>query len=325
MKQKNKYKETFYLINETKLFFQKQIEKKLNLHPVVGPLILDKSVALNDYLVEDQNAIVFHSKELNKDIEIVQSLAKWKRFALKKYNFEINEGLYVDMKAIRSHEKPDYLHSIFVDQWDWELIIYNQERTKAKLKQVVEKIYDCILSTQNYVNSLDKNLHSKLPHKIYFFETQELEDEYPNLTFEEIVEKVAQKYQAIFIIGIGKKLKSGKVFDLRSPEYDDWKLNGDLILWSDKLNHSIEISSMGIRVNKESLISQTQIDAKNSKLSSYYKGIINEELDQTIGGGIGQSRLLMFLLEKTHIGEVQPSIWDDNELAAQEQEGKQIL
>lgn len=327
-KPKLNLKQTQFAIRDLKYFFQQQLTTILNLERISGPIIIEPTTGLNDDLVGENKAVSFYVNDLNRNIEIVQSLAKWKRYALHKYNFSLNEGIYVDMNAIRSHEVLDELHSLYVDQWDWELIIDKKDRTIKKLKEIVEKIYHCILVTEKHLNTIYSNLKSKLPSKLVFFDSQELEDKYPNTDFDEIVEKISKKHKAIFIIGIGKKLKSGKVFDTRSAEYDDWDLNGDLIVWSEVLNKSIELSSMGIRVNKDSLIRQTNIDISSSNkidLNDYYKMIINEELDQTIGGGIGQSRLCMFLLEKKHIGEVQSSVWKKEDIEKWKNKGIELL
>lgn len=320
-------KQTQFAIRDLKYFFQQQLTTVLNLERISGPIIIEPTTGLNDDLVGENKAVSFYVKDLGKNIEIVQSLAKWKRYALHKYKFSLDEGIYVDMNAIRSHEVLDELHSLYVDQWDWELIIKEKDRTIEKLKEVVNKIYHCILVTEKHLNTIYSNLKQKLPNKITFFDSQDLEDEYPNMDFDEIVNKLTCRYKAIFIIGIGKKLKSGKVFDTRSAEYDDWNLNGDLFVWSDVLNKPIELSSMGIRVNKESLIEQTNINLLSNEiqLNDYYQMILNEELDQTIGGGIGQSRLCMFLLEKMHIGEVQSSVWKKEYVEKWKNKGVELL
>lgn len=313
-------------IGDIKIFFQNKLKNKLNLTRISGPIIINPETGLNDNLTANNKPVSFYVQDLNKNIEIVQSLAKWKRYALKKYKFEIGEGMYVDMNAIRSHEKLDSLHSLYVDQWDWELIIDKKERTIEKLKEIVCKIYKCIYETENYINSMYKSLSKKLPENIVFFSSQELEDKYVNMNFEEITKKITKEYKAVFVMQIGKKLKSGREFDQRSAEYDDWNLNGDLFVWSDILNEAIELSSMGIRVNKESLIKQAKLEINNfSNLNPYYKAIVNDELNSTIGGGIGQSRLCMFFLEKKHIGQVQVSVWDDDYVEKLEEENISLL
>lgn len=314
---------TQFAIKDIKDFFQSELKRKLNLKKISGPIIIDPITGFNDNLTGNNNPVSFFANDLNKNIEIVQSLAKWKRFALHKYEFLINEGIYVDMNAIRSHEKLDEIHSLYVDQWDWELIIDSKDRNINKLKQIVKKIYSCIYETEQFINKIYPVLTKKLPSKIKFFDSQELEDLFPNLSFEEITSIVTKKYKAIFIMKIGKKLKSGLVFDTRSPEYDDWNLNGDLFVWSNALQKPIELSSMGIRVDSKTLIRQSKKSEQD--YNEYYKLIINNILDQTIGGGIGQSRLCMFLLEKIHIGEVQVSVWDEDYIDKLKRKGIELL
>ncbi len=307
-------KQTQLAIKEIKDQFQAQLKKLLNLQRISGPIIVEPTTGLNDNLTGNNSAVNFFVQDLDKRLEIVQSLAKWKRYALHKYDFEMNEGIYVDMNAIRCHETLDELHSLYVDQWDWELVISKKQRNIEFLKEVVQKIFKALVQTQSYINKLYPCFKNKLPKDITFFQSQELEDKYPNLTFDEMVYEEAKKNKAIFIIGIGKKLKSGKVFDDRSRDYDDWDLNGDLFVWSDVINKPIELSSMGIRVDQDSLAKQAQLDIKKIKqYNQYYQSILTNELPLTIGGGIGQSRLCMFLLEKAHVGEVQCSVWDENE------------
>ena len=319
------YKQTQIAISQAKTFFQQQLEANLNLTLVTGPIMLDPATGLNDHLADNYQAVSFYAEALDKELEVVQSLAKWKRYALKKYEYQLHEGIYVDMKAIRSHESLDHLHSLFVDQWDWEVIISKNERTINKLQAMVRKIYEVILHTHNYLNRLYPQLQNKLPEEVVFFESQTLENDYPKEDFETITQKVVQKHKAVFIMQIGKKLASGRIFDGRSAEYDDWELNGDLFLWSDVLAQAIEISSMGIRVDAASLIKQTQIDPKQKNLNPYFQAVLNDELDATIGGGIGQSRLIMFLLEKQHIGQIQATTWDANTLKTTKKAGINLL
>lgn len=323
-KSKLSLRETQYAIRELKSFFQNELSNSLNVERISGPIIVNPDTGLNDNLTGNNNAISFYTKYLNKNLEVVQSLAKWKRFALKKYGYKINEGIYVDMNAIRANEELDDLHSFYVDQWDWELIIDKKDRTVDKLKEIVIKIYRTIHAAELHINSMFPKLSSKLPNDIIFFETQELENKYPNLTPDEITFEIVKKYKAVFIIGIGKQLDSGKIFDSRAPDYDDWSLNGDLFVWSDIINKPIELSSMGIRVDKEALIRQSKI-INNTILNDYYRLVIDEKLDQTIGGGIGQSRLCMFLLEKFHIAEVQASVWSDEQVKELETKGINIF
>ena len=291
--------------------FSALLSQKLNLTKVLGPIIIDPSCCLNDNLTGNNKPIKFYAKFLNNDLEIVQSLAKWKRVELKKHNFKPYSGLYVDMKAIRSHETLDSLHSFFVDQWDWEMVIKNKDRNIKFLFDIVKKIYCCLYETENKINSIYPFLTKKLPKNIKFFSSQEVEDNSTNKNFNETIYKLCKKWGAIFVYQIGWNLKSGKVFDSRSPEYDDWKLNGDIFVYSKIIDNVIEISSMGIRVNRDSLIKQAKISLNKDIKNNYHKAIIENKLPLTIGGGIGQSRLNMFLLEKKHIGEVQSSVWDN--------------
>ncbi len=319
-------KETQLAIKEIKDYFQLRLKEKLNLQRISGPLIVEPTTGLNDNLTGNNNAVNFFVQYLDKRIEIVQSLAKWKRYALHKYDFGMHEGIYVDMNAIRCHETLDNLHSLYVDQWDWELIIGRDERTEETLKTVVDKIFLSLKESQDFINKKYTHFENKLPEKIKYFQSQELEDMFPKKDFDDIVFDIVKKEKAVFIIGIGKKLKSGKVFDSRSRDYDDWDLNGDLFVWSDVIKKPIELSSMGIRVNKESLASQAQLDInKISQYNQYYQSILTEELPQTIGGGIGQSRLCMFLLEKAHVGEVQCSVWDEEEVKKLKKQGINLL
>ena len=320
------FKETQIAIHQLRNFFQNQLEVNLNLVPVTGPIILDPQTGLNDHLSNEKyRAVSFHADALEQKLEIVQSLAKWKRYALTKYQYNLYEGIYVDMKAIRAHETLDNLHSLFVDQWDWELMIKPEDRTIEFLQNTVNKIYDAIHKSQLHMKQLYPHLNQTLPDEVKFFSSQELEDLYPNEDFELITNKITKVYKAVFIMQIGKKLNSKRVFDTRSAEYDDWDLNGDLFLWSDAINQAIEISSMGIRVDANSLIKQAKIKDDKKVLNPYFNAVINNEICQSIGGGIGQSRLIMFLLEKKHIGEVQVSTWDQKNLELADKENIKLL
>lgn len=318
-------KDTQFAIRDLKYFFQKELTKLLNLERISGPLILDPKSGLNDDLTENLHAVSFNSQFLNKRLEIVQSLAKWKRYALHKYNFAMHEGIYVDMNAIRHHEDLDELHSLYVDQWDWEIIISDEERKFDFLRGVVNRIYQCIQETEDHLRELYPIINKKLTTDITYLNSQELETKFPDLSFDEIVYKMCKEKKAIFIEQIGWELKSGKPFDDRSPEYDDWSLNGDLYVWSDVINKPIELMSMGIRVNKDSLIKQTGWKNDGNYPNDYYKMIVEKIVPQTIGGGIGQSRLCMFLLEKAHIGEVQSSVWPQETIEKLKKEGIELL
>ncbi len=323
-KSKLTIRETQFAIRELKSFFQNELSNALHVERISGPIIIDPWTGLNDNLTESNYPVTFKARYFKKDLEVVQSLAKWKRVALKRYGFNKNEGIYVDMNAIRSHEKPDELHSLYVDQWDWELIIEEKDRNVDKLKEVVRNIYSCILTSELHINAIYPQLSSKLPREIKFFDTQEVDDMYPNTPFREATDELVKKYKAVFFIGIGKRLKSGRIFDHRAPDYDDWTLNGDLFVWSDVINKAIELSSMGIRVNKDSLIAQKEIHDGDT-INEYCSALIDGKLDETIGGGIGQSRLCMFLLEKKHVGEVQASVWDEEQEKIFAKEGIKVL
>ena len=291
--------------------FEKFLAGNLNLTRVSAPLFVLNDTGLNDNLNGVERPVSFDIKQTGKTAEVVHSLAKWKRYALHYYGFEVDSGLYTDMNAIRRDEICDEIHSLYVDQWDWERVISEKERNLDFLKEIVGKIYDAIYSTANVIEST-YGLENFLPRQITFISSQELEDIYPDLEPKERENQLAKQLGAIFIIGIGNNLKSGKPHDNRAPDYDDWALNGDLIVWYPVLNRSVELSSMGIRVNKEAMLYQLGILGANDRLElPFHKALINDELPLTIGGGIGQSRLCMVLLHKAHIGEVQNSIWPD--------------
>ncbi|MBN2287315.1 MAG: aspartate--ammonia ligase [Tissierellales bacterium] len=303
--------ETEIAIKKIKDFFQKNLSQQLNLTRVSAPLFVAPETGLNDNLNGYERPVNFTIKDLyEKKVEIVQSLAKWKRMALYKYAFKSNEGLYTDMNAIRRDESLDNLHSIYVDQWDWEKIISKEDRTIDYLKDTVRKIYASLKELDNYIVEEYAFFSPLLPDDITFITAQELEDTYPDLSPKLREDAVAKKYGAVFIIGIGNELKSGSKHDGRAPDYDDWHLNGDIILWNPILQLGLEISSMGVRVDSEALERQLEITGdQDRKRMSYHQMILNNELPLTIGGGIGQSRLCLFFLRKAHIGEVQSSIW----------------
>ena len=297
-------KTTEKAIKFVKETFEQQFAKQLNLLRVSAPLILFNHTGLNDDLNGVEQPIVFDICQKTHSVTIVQSLAKWKRFALKKYQFHVHQGLYTDMNAIRKDETLDALHSIYVDQWDWEKIITPQERNLPYLKKVVNKIYQALLQTQKKVKQMYPQLQTFLPPTLHFITTQELENHYPSYTAKERELAICKEYQAVFLMQIGHPLNhSKKPHDNRAPDYDDWKLNGDLLVYSPLLDCVIELSSMGIRVDKETL----------------------NQLPFTIGGGIGQSRLCMLLLNKKHIGEVQVSVWPKTIIEQCKQEGIDLL
>lgn len=310
-------KETQIAIKSIKDFFERNLAKKLNLIWVSAPLFVKPESGLNDNLSGVEKPVSFEIRKYNEKVEIVQSLAKWKRFALKRYGFKIGEGLYTDMNAIRPDETLDCIHSIYVDQWDWEKIIRKEDRTYSYLKKIVEDIYEVFKETEKYLDELYPNtFQKKLPKKITFITSQELEDLYPDLTPEEREKMITKEYKAVFVSKIGYPLASGKPHGLRSPDYDDWNLNGDIIFWNPIINSAFELSSMGIRVDEKSLEEQLKFaKAEERKKLEYHRMLLNGELPYTVGGGIGQSRICMFFLEKRHIGEVQASVWTDEILS----------
>lgn len=308
MKKELSYLETLTMINEIKKTFETQIEKRLNLVKVGCPLFVKTSSGLQDGLTGVEKAVSF---EKDMEIfEIVHSLAKWKREALAKYEMPVYQGIYADMKAIRKDEDVDDIHSLFVEQWDFEKIINKEDRNIEYLKDTVRALYKSIRQTAIIMKQKYHFLTLDLPKSITFITSQELEDLYPDKTPWEREQLIVKDKKSVFIIGIGNKLKSGIPHDLRSPDYDDWNLNGDLLIYNKVLGKAIEIISMGIRVDEKSLLSQLEKTNSLDKLKlPYHEKIMNKKLPYTIGGGIGQSRLLLLILEKEHIAEVQQSSW----------------
>ena len=318
--------ETEVAIKFIKDTFEKELAKALNLTRVSAPLFVQPESGLNDNLNGYERAVRFDVLTLGKEVEIVQSLAKWKRMALSKYGFEPQTGLYTDMNAIRRDEDLDRLHSVYVDQWDWEKIITKNERRVSYLKKVVRSIYKVFLKVASAVNKKYPVLTFDLPKDITFISTKELEEKYPDLSRKEREHAAAKEFGAIFLYKIGWPLSDGKPHDGRAADYDDWKLNGDLILWYDVLGISVEMSSMGIRVDQDSLVKQLKKKKEMEKLSTpYCQDVINNRLPLTIGGGIGQSRLCMFFLKKMHIGEVQASIWSEDCIKENAEKGIRLL
>jgi aspartate--ammonia ligase len=305
--------QTEVAIKKTKDYFESSLAEALNLTRVSAPILLKSGKGLNDDLNGVERMVSFEALDIkNANIEIVQSLAKWKRMALARYGFDLEAGLYTHMNAIRRDEVLDHLHSIYVDQWDWEKIITKEQRNLQTLKNEVQKIYQVFKNTEEYLYELYPVLEPVLPEKIHFITTQELETKYPNLTPKEREDSIAKEFGAVFIMQIGGELQSGEKHDGRSPDYDDWTLNGDIIFWYPPLEQSVEVSSMGIRVDEEALKKQLKISNTEDRMSlEYHQAILNRELPYTIGGGIGQSRICMFFLKKVHIGEVQVSVWND--------------
>ncbi|NLJ98788.1 MAG: aspartate--ammonia ligase [Tissierellia bacterium] len=305
-------KETQIAIKIIKDYFERGLADKLNLIRVSAPLFVKPETGLNDNLSGVEKPVSFNMTKYGKRIEIVQSLAKWKRMALKWYDFKAGEGIYADMDAIRPDEILDPTHSIYVDQWDWEKIILKEDRNEKYLKNVVETIYEVFKGTEKKINTKYPFLKYKLPDKIKFITTQELEDMYPNHKPEEREHLICKEYKAVFLMKIGGKLKSGKPHDGRSPDYDDWELNGDILFWNPVLKEALELSSMGIRVDKKALERQLKEAKEEERMKlPYHKMLLENKLPLTIGGGIGQSRICMFFLEKRHIGEVQASVWTE--------------
>ena len=310
-------RDTEIAIKLVKDFFEAELARALNLTRVSAPIMVTPESGLNDNLNGVERPVSFDILETGRQAEIVHSLAKWKRQALKTYGFRSGEGLYTDMNAIRRDEETDNIHSIFVDQWDWERIITREERTLDFLKEIVRRIYLTFRKTEGYVCAHYPHIKPELPDEITFVTTQELEDRYPGLSSREREYAAAREYGAVFLIGIGGKLKSGKIHDGRAPDYDDWALNGDILLYSRLLDISLEVSSMGIRVDEESLRRQLRERGCEERAElPFQKALLNGELPLTIGGGIGQSRMCVYFLRKAHVGEVQASLWPDDVVEA---------
>ena len=301
-------------IKNIKDYFQKELAFELKLLRVSAPLFVAPETGLNDNLNGVERTVSFTVKDIDeKPVEIVQSLAKWKRMALGKYGFKPGTGLYTDMNAIRSDEELDNLHSIYVDQWDWEKVIRREDRTEEYLHQVVRSIYRALKSLNDFVNRQYNELKTDLPDEIFFITSQELEDRYPDLDAKARENEICREKRAVFVGKIGGALKSGEVHDGRAPDYDDWELNGDILLWNDILESAFEISSMGIRVDEDAMKRQLKIAGAEDRMEmDFHKKILNRELPYSIGGGIGQSRLCMYFLRKAHIGEVQAAIWPED-------------
>lgn len=319
--------DTQIAIKTVKDFFQNLLSQRLNLSRVSAPLFVDPDSGLNDNLNGVERPVTFDIKEQNgREAEVVQSLAKWKRYALKKYGFSYGEGLYTDMNAIRRDEITDNIHSIFVDQWDWEKIIKKDERTIATLMDTVKVVYKCLRKTEKYMAIQYDYIEEILPHDIFFVTTQELADMFPDNTPKEREYYIAKAKGAVCIMQIGDVLENGERHDGRAPDYDDWSLNADIVVYYPVLDIALELSSMGIRVDKKALLSQLKkAGCEERKDLPFQKAIINEELPYTIGGGIGQSRICMFFLRKAHIGEVQCSIWPEEIRKEAEAHGIQLL
>ncbi|OGB69968.1 MAG: aspartate--ammonia ligase [Caldithrix sp. RBG_13_44_9] len=315
-------KQTEQAIRHIKEFFQINLAFELNLIRVTAPLFVKSHTGINDDLNSVEKPVSFFVKDLNNlPVEIVQSLAKWKRLVLADYQFKVGDGLYTDMNAIRPDERLDNLHSLYVDQWDWEKVIPRKDRNLNYLKKIVDKIYDVIKRTEKYIGYLYPEIKPVLPEEITFIHAEDLEDSYPDYSPKQRENIICKEKKAVFLIGIGANLKNGQPHDSRAPDYDDWYsptpkgkrgLNGDILVFYPVLDCAFELSSMGIRVDAETLLQQLAIqDVLNRKELYFHKRLLENSLPQSIGGGIGQSRLCMFFLRKAHIGEVQSSIWSD--------------
>ena len=305
--------DTQVAIKTVKDFFQKALAEQLYLLRVSAPLFVTPESGLNDNLNGVERPVTFGIREQNeRPAEIVHSLAKWKRYALKQYGFHIGEGLYTDMSAIRRDEDTDNIHSIYVDQWDWEKILLKEDRNVDYLKDTVRKVYKALKKTEKYMAIQYDYIEEILPKDIFFITTQELADRYPDKSPKEREDLIAQEKGAVFLMEIGDKLADGKPHDGRAPDYDDWHLNGDILVWYPVLGHALELSSMGIRVDEDSLARQLKAAGCEERAElPFQKAILEKKLPYTVGGGIGQSRICMFYLRKAHIGEVQVSIWPD--------------
>ena len=315
-------KQTELAIKKIKDFFLNSLSTELRLRRVTAPLFVLRGLGLNDDLNGIERPVSFPIKCMDEAVaEVVHSLAKWKRVTLAEYEVKPGFGIVTDMNAIRADEELDNIHSLYVDQWDWERVLTKEDRTLPYLKRIVNKIYSAILRTEFYICETYPQLHPYLPEDVFFIHSEELRQLYPDLTPKEREDAICKKYGAVFIIGIGGKLGDGKEHDLRAPDYDDWSspnedgfkgLNGDLLIWYPVLGRSIELSSMGIRVDKEALLRQLELQGKEDRKELYFhRRLLTDKLPLSIGGGIGQSRLCMFLLHKAHIGETQSSIWPE--------------
>lgn len=319
--------DTQVAIKMVKDFFQSLLAERLNLLRVSAPLMVDPKSGLNDNLNGVERPVAFDIKyQDGREAEIVHSLAKWKRFALKKYGFSAGEGLYTDMSAIRRDEEADNIHSIYVDQWDWEKIITREERNLDTLKEVVRIVYKVLRKTEKYMSIHYDYIEEILPHDIFFVTTHELEEMFPDNTPKEREYYIAKAKGAVCIMQIGDVLGNGKPHDGRAPDYDDWALNADIIVYYPVLDIALELSSMGIRVDRDSLLSQLEKAGCTERAQlPFHKAVLNDELPFTIGGGIGQSRICMFFLRKAHIGEVQCSLWPEETMKEAETKGLQLL
>ena len=306
--------------------FQTNLSNALNLRRVSAPLFVADNSGLNDNLNGVERPVSFDIPDVGLNAEVVHSLAKWKRLALKRYGFHPGKGLYTDMNAIRRDEEVDNLHSVYVDQWDWEKIITQEDRNVDYLKSSVQAIVGAVCETCEALDVAFPSLHGKLEREVYFLTTQELEDRWPDKTPKEREDAICREHHTVFLMQIGGKLRSGEKHDGRAPDYDDWALNGDILMWNPVLEKAFEISSMGIRVDEESLARQLKLAGCEERAElPFHKMLLNGELPLTMGGGIGQSRLCMLMIGTCHIGEVQASLWDEETLRGCEAAGITLL
>lgn len=305
--------ETEIAIKMAKDTFERELADALNLTRVSAPLFVRPESGLNDNLNGVERPVEFEISDMGADVQIVHSLAKWKRMALKRYGFKPNTGLYTDMNAIRRDEVLDNIHSVYVDQWDWERVITEETRTLETLKSTVQLIMGALLKTQRALSMTFSQLSNLIPEEITFITTHELEERYPGLTPKEREDAICKEKRAVFLMQIGDKLKSGAPHDMRAPDYDDWQMNGDILIWYPLLERALEVSSMGIRVDSKTLSEQLEKAGCNDRRElEFHKSLLADELPLTMGGGIGQSRICMLLLHKAHIGEVQSSVWPED-------------
>ena len=319
-----------------KEFFQQNLSTGLQLRRVTAPLFVLKGMGINDDLNGIERAVTFPIKDLNDaKAEVVHSLAKWKRLTLAEYDIKPGYGIYTDMNAIRSDENLGNLHSLYVDQWDWERTITAEDRNINFLKRIVRKIYSAMLRTEYLINETYPQLEPFLAREVFFIHSEELRRMYPDMTAKQREDAITKEHGTVFIMGIGGKLEDGKEHDLRAPDYDDWTtpnqdgfygLNGDLLVWNSILDRSVELSSMGVRVDKKALLHQLELTGQEERKELYFhKKLINGELPLCIGGGIGQSRLCMLFLQKAHIGEIQASIWPEDQIAECKKAGIELI
>ncbi len=329
-------KETEKAIKLIKDFFEQNLASELKLRRVTAPLFVLRGTGINDYMNGIERPVSFKVRDMNDSVaEVVHSLAKWKRMMLADYHISEGYGIYTDMNALRPDEELTNIHSIYVDQWDWEKIILHEERTLDTLKSIVRQIYAVLKRTEFIVYENYPGILPLLPDEIHFVHTEELEEQYPDLNFREREREAARQYGAVFVIGIGHPLASGKPHDGRAPDYDDWStetvngrrgLNGDIIIWNPVLEDSFEISSMGIRVDKHALLHQLEMQGKNERKELlFHKRLLNGEFPESVGGGLGQSRICMYFLRKAHIGEVQASIWPEEMLVKCREKGVLLM